>query len=110
MRRMMDHEVVDGKLVLKEDDILLYEKKDPNVFSATKVIIRMVLIAAVVIVLLRNKIVVLCLFLHSLDTVVVVKMDFDKFDFALFIKDETAAPEELKVRKVLYQGICNTEE
>lgn len=37
-------------------------------------------------------------------------MDFDKFDFALFIKDETAAPEELKVRKVLYQGIYNTEE
>ena len=32
-------------------------------------------------------------------------MDFDKFDFALFIKDETASLEELKVRKVLYQGI-----
>ena len=57
-----------------------------------------------------EKSVVLCLFRHSLDTVVVGKMDFDKFDFALFIKDETAAPEELKVRKVLYQGICNTEE
>lgn len=64
MGRMMDHEVVDGKLVLKEDDILLYEKKDPNVFSATKVIIRMVLIAAVVIVLLRKVLYCVCSVTH----------------------------------------------
>ena len=64
MGRMMDHEVVDGKLVLKEDDILLYEKKDPNVFSATKVIIRMVLIAAVVIVLLRKVLYRVCSVTH----------------------------------------------
>ena len=56
----MNHEVVDGKLVLKEDDILLYEKKDPNVFSATKVIIRMLLIAAAVIVILRKVLSCVC--------------------------------------------------
>ena len=61
---MMDHEVVDGKLVLKEDDILLYEKKDPNVFSATKVIIRMLLIAAVVIVILRKVLFCVCVITH----------------------------------------------
>lgn len=31
-------------------------------------------------------------------------MDFDKFDFALFIKDETAPEGELRVRKVLYHN------
>ena len=61
---MMDHEVVDGKLVLKEDDVLLYEKKDPNVFSTTKVIIRMLLIAAVVIVILRKVLFRVCDIIH----------------------------------------------
>lgn len=31
-------------------------------------------------------------------------MDFDQFDFALFIKDEVEPEDELHVRKVLYQG------
>ena len=31
-------------------------------------------------------------------------MDFDQFDFALFIKDEMEPEDELHVRKVFYQG------
>ena len=57
---MMDHEVVDGKLVLKENDVLLYEKKDPNVFSVRKVIIRMLLVAAAVIIILRKVLLCVC--------------------------------------------------
>ena len=51
--RMMDHEIQDGKLLLKEDDILLYDWKDLQANPISKTIILMILATIVVIVVLR---------------------------------------------------------
>ncbi len=53
IRRMMDHEIKDGKLLLKEDDILLYDWKDLQANPISRTIILMILTTIVVIVVLR---------------------------------------------------------
>ena len=53
IRRMMDHEIKDGKLLLKEDDILLYDWKDLQANPISRTIIMMILTTIVVIVVLR---------------------------------------------------------
>lgn len=50
---MMDHEIKDGKLVLKEDDLLLYDWKDLQANPISKTVIILVLATIVVIVVLR---------------------------------------------------------
>ena len=53
IRRMMDHEIKDGKLLLKEDDILLYDWKYLQANPISRPIILMILTTIVVIVVLR---------------------------------------------------------
>ena len=53
IRRMMDHEIKDGKLLLKEDDILLYDWEDLQANPISRTIILMILTTIVVIVVLR---------------------------------------------------------
>ena len=51
--RMMDHEIQDGKLILKEDDLLLYDWQDMQANPISRTVILMVLATIVVIIVLR---------------------------------------------------------
>ena len=147
--RMMDHEIEDGKLRLKENDLVLYENRDEgkNYQSVARLIFMIILVTVVSVILLRKifgaqrrklfRFMYICLFLsislpsdqqiqyrhfyllfatelcrecarcfHSFfhHWLFCIHMDFDQFDFALFIKDEVEPEDELHVRKVLYQG------
>ena len=56
MCRMMDHEIKEGKLCLKEDDLVLYENRDEgkNLQSVVRLIIWIIIFTIVAVILLRK--------------------------------------------------------
>ena len=94
MCRMMDHEIKEGKLCLKENDLVLYENRDEskNLQSVVRLILLIVVVTIVIVILLRKlfgtqrrslfKFVWICLF----GFVSTVYIAIDRIDLHIFVE------------------------